>query len=542
MSLLANRKVVIAAVVPFAAIMVVTIIILNDIPTRDVAHRYTHMAEAFAQGDWMYAFHPRIQPLQTVSGGIIAWIFQCNSFMALKIASALWFIAGIFIVWKLFREIYEDKPWIATAATAFYALYPHNIVMASEGLRESSKTFILLLIAWALVKIYKNVKAYSGYILLGIGCSMALICRADMVMTGLFLLFTGTVLECREKKFPRISLIPIVLTGITAVLSSFLNYYLCKHAMPDYRFAEIFVKIAKRPAGCADAIMLTAGIMMMLTASAIVMAYLLRKIHVGIFLAAAFIFTLLTSIRAGLADKHNTVGEFVNSILEGSFHVVGLLCLLVIIFLIWRKKFTGCEFILCLIVLANAFFNIVPMQLFHKALYVSSRYLYVAVPLMAGFFAIGVNIIYQFVRKQIGDKWARVALIVYCAGICGGFIFAAVQPQLRAYTRKKDIAVRKGTYALTSAIQNDYHGEKYRASQHDLQQYYSKKAPFVLFIPDDKSTVAAYMAGGSCVVNAQDDPDYFVGNKLPEQFCPKAQKVTEISFGKHSKTLWRINR
>ena len=136
-----KKSVLISSVV--SSILLVSIgIIFNDIPVRDVAHRYAPMSEAFANGNWQYAFHPRIQCLQTVSGGIFAWIFQCNGFLALQIVSALFFLAGAWLAWKLFREIYQDKPYIATAAVAFYLIFPYNIHMAYSGLRESAKTFI----------------------------------------------------------------------------------------------------------------------------------------------------------------------------------------------------------------------------------------------------------------------------------------------------------------------------------------------------------------------------------------------------------------
>ena len=533
------RKTIIITSVAVSLLLVLTSIILNDIPSRDVAHRYAPMAEAFASGDWLYAFHPRIQPLQIVSGGIIAYLLPCTGFMALKIVSVLWFFAGMIIIWKLFREIYENKPWVAAAATAFYALFPYNIRMAAEGLRESSKTFILLLIAYGLVKIYKNTKDCIGYVWLGCGCSMALICRADMIMTGLFLLFVGLVLECRERKFPGLSMIPLIMTGITMILCSLLNYYVCGHAMPDYRFATIFAKIAKHPAGLVDILLITLILGSLIYACAVGVAQLLRKIHAGIFLAALVVMMVLSSIYTSISDRNGDIQDFVASIIDGFCHVVGFFCLLVIIYLVRSRKFTGREFLLCMVVLVNAFFNIVPIQLFHKELYVSDRYLYTAVPLLAGFFVIGIQLFYQYVRDKYGDTKAKYALFICCTGVSIVFIFAAMKPQLNTYTRKNDFNERKGVLALASAIQKDYHGEKYRTCKRTLKQYSSKKAPYVLFEKDEKITAAAYLSGGSYTPNER-KPDYFVGNKLPSKLKPRAKKIAEINFGAYSKTLWRI--
>ena len=537
-----NKKAVITTFATLSLLLLTVSVILNDIPCRDMASRYAPMAEAFAAGEWSYAFHPRIQPLQIVSGGIIAKLFGCDGFSALKIAAGLWFFAGMYVVWKLFREVYADDPSIASGATAFYAIYPYNIRMAAEGLRESSKTFLLLLTAWALVKIYKNIKERTGYVLLGIGCSLALICRADTIMTGIFLLFTGLVLECRENKFPKLSFIPLTITGIMAVLCSLLNYSVSGHAMADYRFAVLFVKASGHPATVTDAILITIISGAMLTAAAILTGRLLRKIHAGIFVAAAGLFTVLLSFITGFNDTRNRFGEFAESLFGGMGNMVGLVCLAVIIYLIRNKKFTGSEFMLCLVVLANAFFNIVPLQLFHKTLYVSDRYLYTALPLLAGFFVLGLDIIYRYCCKKTEEKRAKSVLKIACTVIAVAFISAAMQPQLRNYTAKKDVAVRKGTIELADAIKKDYRGEQYRANNQTLNKYYSCKAPFVLWDTEKKICVASYMAGGSSVYDVNDEPDYFVGDKLPEKLTGKAQEITGINFGKYHKTLWRITR
>ena len=47
---------------------------LTTIPPVDVATRYAPMAEAFARGDWGYAFHPRVPLLQSVIGGIAVFL------------------------------------------------------------------------------------------------------------------------------------------------------------------------------------------------------------------------------------------------------------------------------------------------------------------------------------------------------------------------------------------------------------------------------------------------------------------------------------
>lgn len=70
-------------------VMMLVPVFIDDIPLRDVAFRYAPMAEAFRDGDFTYAFHPRTGFLHTFIAGIIAWVLQCSGFLACKLSSLL---------------------------------------------------------------------------------------------------------------------------------------------------------------------------------------------------------------------------------------------------------------------------------------------------------------------------------------------------------------------------------------------------------------------------------------------------------------------
>lgn len=58
----------------FVAALLLTVlpVLLTGQPMRDVAARYAPMARAFAEGDWAFAFHPRIPPLFPLFAGVLA--------------------------------------------------------------------------------------------------------------------------------------------------------------------------------------------------------------------------------------------------------------------------------------------------------------------------------------------------------------------------------------------------------------------------------------------------------------------------------------
>lgn len=531
---------VIAVTLMIATINVVLGCFLHEIPDRDVAARYAPMAEFFASGEWEYAFHPRIQMLQPLTGGIIAFLFKCNGFTALKIASMLWFIGGAFVCWKLFRELYKERSWVVVAATVFYLIFPYSMHVAYTGLRDSAKCTLLLLLAWALVKICHNVKQSSGYVLLGIGCFLSVICRADMILIGTVALFYGIVLECKEKKYPILSLIPIVIISVAYLFSSFINWYFSGHAMPDFRLAVVFTRLFNRPAQIADILLAVTVIMIFLVVVAKVTEKLIKKISVGYFVSIVLFLTFLISIYTGIKDPHHSVWEFLESFVKGCYHIVGILSLLVVFYRWYQKKLTTGEVVISLVFLANLFLNILPMQIFHKALYVSSRYLYPAVPLLAGFFVIGIFELYRILQKKFSLKLCNAVLILICCTFCITFLFHANQPLLRQFTRKKNMQMRSGILKLASAIKNNYKGEKYRKGSFELHTYNSPKAPEVVFSDNDhKMTAAAYLAGGKNT-NKIAGADFFVGKQYPKEFRQKVEFVALINFGKESLNLWRI--
>ena len=531
-----------AAFFVIAAALAIAGVVIDNSPDRDVALRYAPMCEAFASGNWRYAFHPRIQPLPIVAGGIIARIFQCDGFMASKIASLLWFFAGGVVIWKLFRELYSEKPWIANAATTFYAFFSYNIRLAYSGLRESCKIFVLLLIAWALIKVYKNTKGISGYILLGAGCALAVLCRADMIMLGIFLLFTGMVLEAENRKIPLNSLVPIVLTGGCLLLNTYLNYRIFNWAVPDCRGINICEKLLNRLPQMSDMLWLSAAIFTAMIPGAMLAAWILREIAAGYFLAAAAVFTIGLSVYRGMSDSAENVTEFIKALTKGFYHAVGIFTLLTVIYLICRKRFTKGEFILCLIILGNAFFCIVPMLLFDGKLYVSERYLYAAVPLMAGFFVIGINEIYQFLRERYNVTLANAALILSCTAISAGFLFHAAQPLLAKYTRKKIIREHRAIAEIIGIIRNDYRGARHRERDMIFDLYCSNKAPLVFWGDNSKLSVAAYLAGGSITFRLNTTPDFYVGQSLPGRFRKRARFLKKVVCGKKSYLIWRIKQ
>ena len=79
-----------ALFLPLCGLLVLgTLLWLNPIPADDTATRYAPMAQAFAEGDWFYAFHPHSGVFFPALSGGIAWLTGVDGFRACQVAALL---------------------------------------------------------------------------------------------------------------------------------------------------------------------------------------------------------------------------------------------------------------------------------------------------------------------------------------------------------------------------------------------------------------------------------------------------------------------
>ena len=539
-----KHRIVIALSLLFMAITVVAGIFLLDIPCRDVAGRYAPMAEAFAEGDWQYAFHPRIPPLQTICGGIIAKLTGLGGFMALKTASLLWHLAGAMVLFKLLRELYPEteKRFIAAAGVAFYAFFPYTFHMAYSGLREPAKSCLLLLIALAVTRICRNIRDLRAYLLLGISCGLSMFNRADMVIVGSFCIFCAGVVECRERRFPAGTLLAGAAAYAVNFFNILINWRIAGSAMPDFRFNRIFQDIFHRAPEMTDGILCSIAIVIMIAFAAYLAEKFLRIFPPGCIIELAVMITAVYSLHAAWLDPQAERDEFVWSIIKGCYHFAGAFILLTILVKWYFGKLSTAEGVICLIVLGNIVLNILAIEIFHHQLYISSRYIFTAMPLLAGFFVIGVDAIYCFLCRYVPKLYVTCLLILCCAAMAGGFFYHMFQPILRDYTRKNDIRIRQTIWELAEIIRKDYDGPEIRRENIRMDTYVSKHLPVMALPEEDKISVAGFLAGGSATLQTT-GADYFVGRHLPRHLRRRAKKIgSVINFRKMEIIVWRIRK
>ncbi|MBE6389128.1 MAG: hypothetical protein E7043_03035 [Lentisphaerae bacterium] len=530
------NKWVVAALIA-SGVLLVSGVILHDYPFMDVATRYAPMAEAFAEGDWDFAFHPRIQSLQVISGGIICFLTGLDGHMAQKTASALWHIIGGFLIFFMLRDIYPKKRFIAWGSTVFYAFFPYSFHVAVSGMRDSAKTTLLILTAWGLIKILQNNRRWNGYWMLGIGCALSVILRADTVMSGIACLFTGMVIECREKKFPLYSVLPAILTASTLIAASAINGFVGGAAMPDYRFAKVFHELSGRMPEITDALLVIGGLLILMLLTAKLAAICVDFFGIAIIIELMIAGTVIISVYSASEVTSLQIAEFLSELFKGFYRFAGVFIFLTILVRLWQNKLTAPEIILILVGLINAVLNILPMQLFHH-LYVDSRYLYAGVVLLSGIFIIGIESIYRWLHQYVNHKFCHILLLLSCAAIIVAFSIHAFQPTIRHYTRA--INGRASAMQLTEMIRKDYNGPATGQVKLSLSDYKSKKHPKVFFRQVTLVMNSAYLAGGS-LADWYRDADYVVSCDGPGKSPVKLKLIGKTDVpGQPEYSLWRV--
>jgi 4-amino-4-deoxy-L-arabinose transferase-like glycosyltransferase len=203
---------------------------LMDIPSRDVALRYAPAADAFAQGDWLNAFHPRFQMLHQLFSGIFTFLFRTDGFTGTKLSSLFFYALGVFPFFALMREVFTEK--IAKFSLLFYLFASRILILGYEGLRESHKMLVILLLALGMIHIVKQSERLKGYMITGIAAGLAVCTRNDMILFSVCILVFCGILDSYRNSISWRSLVMFLFAGISAMPEFLVNYWITGYFIP----------------------------------------------------------------------------------------------------------------------------------------------------------------------------------------------------------------------------------------------------------------------------------------------------------------------
>lgn len=544
---------------PFWCFLALTAMILfpvfiDVIPQRDVAFRYAPMAEAFRDGDFIYAFHPRTGFLHTFTAGVFAWVLHCSGFMACKLSSLLFMALSVFPLYAIMRRVYSR--FMAEICTFIFVFASQLQRLGWSGLRDAHKCFLIILAGYALIVIYQQREKWTGYLWLGVAVGLGIVTRGDMVLFMSLLFFWGIVMELKLKKLPFRSICSSVLAVLLALPAIVLNWYLAGVAVPEIRFAWLFRKLANRYPGLGDTLPLI-GVSLV---AAFLAAWAVRKIYEAGFgkilgwLSAAGL--LLLVIRQCCSENFYLevpVRVYLGSVLRGFFPVYAVSGLIGIGSRLARKQWIREESILAALLFGHAILVCAQIILNDNFLYVSSRYLIPAMPLELGWSVTGLLVLWELLTRPVRTSHPRlvqnVGYIAFAVAVCV-FLHDFYQPVIREYIHKKGRSYREGLNQIAETLRNDYRGPAQFRPEVDPGRYIPKLNPAVLYLSQGKKkpglrpdfgrhTTSAFLAHGR-VTDKFYEADYVVekyaeNNQLPDGLL----LLREVDLGKEKYRIWK---
>ena len=168
-----------------AAVMVVAYCLPRAV--TDTLCRYAPMAEAFAQGDWANAFHPRFAVGGTVVAGLLALLPGFDGLTACTVSAALAWALCLVPVHRLAERLFDARA--AWFALILFALCPQPLVWALGGLREPFKMLGLLLMVDALVRVRDEEGRVGNLVEAALALPLLFLFKCDAILPGLLLAF-----------------------------------------------------------------------------------------------------------------------------------------------------------------------------------------------------------------------------------------------------------------------------------------------------------------------------------------------------------------
>ena len=444
-----------------ALLLLVPLLLLADIPQRDVLSRYAPMARAIAEGDWSTAFHSRVPFGFPLLGAIVVKLFGCEGFTGVKIVSVLCFALTVFPLWKIFRRVFDETT--ARTGCVLLVFCSYWLRLASGGLRESAKLLFLAWTVYGLLCLCRKRRRLKGYLIAGCGCGAMAAIRDDSLLAGAAIGVALLILEVHgTRRFPWRSCVAGMAGAVILFPGLWINYQLTGYSVPSGRLIGMAEKVMKpdmfgrTPSG-------------------------LPRLQPG---GDPFPKGNLWSPpppqppavpgtdpgpkpEPGGFQPVTWTGffDFLTAVVKGNYFWFIVPALIVIAFRLRRREWSEGETLLLAVWLGHGLLIVLQILVFDRYLYVSRRYLLPATPLAFGWTALALQASYRYALVRFPA--ARVRRTAVCAAVlAGGFFYLdALAPQLKMRFDPGHAEERTLLRDWSSRIREEYHGPARQTSE-----------------------------------------------------------------------------
>ena len=496
-----------------AAVVIYTpLLIWNEWPQRDVAFRYAPMAEAFARGDFQYAFHPRCQMMLPLCAGIVCAVSGCSGLMGCKVAALAFFILGALPLFAIAKVIFDRKT--AIGAVILYLFCFHIIdELVVTGVRDILKCFFLLWMSRELLMIHLERGSRRHYAALGLSCGLSVCIRGEMLFIAAAVLLISGVLDGLKNRWLWRSALGLLCAVAGASVEILTNLAVSGYAIPSSRFVAIF-----QNAFHTDPTVVRFYLYVVLPSFPLYLAAchaavfmltdpLRKKLLCGAAAVAAVAATVYI-VRNTPTDTRGGLVKFFRGIHGGCAPVFYPPALLGLLTVLWQKRGNASQrLILSLFFL---FGGMVVLQIiFHdRCYYVSSRYLLPAVPLILPWSAIGIHTLWELL-KFTKIPYPRVVAAVSVTFAVVLAVYLGYRTEVLNHCREKEVK----DWAIIQKLKRKLLMEKrfFYKPAFDISYYRPNVKPTVFPYKISYYSVSLFLAGCS-ETNSPNQADFIITN------------------------------
>ncbi|MCQ2380331.1 MAG: glycosyltransferase family 39 protein, partial [Victivallaceae bacterium] len=405
-----------------AVALYLPLILWNAWPENDVAVRYAPMAEAFARGDFMYAFHPRCQMLHSMVAGIIAWAFGTNGFTACKLSALLFYILGALPLIGIARTAFGKDRIIPTLAL-YLLCYQIVSVLVAGGVRDSAKMFTLLGAAYYATRIQIDRDNILNYLLFGACCGLGVCVRGEMLLISIFLLLGMLALDSARHWICWRSVGAATAAMAVGSVELWINWKISGYAIPSHHLGGVFLEMFERipTPGIVYGIFCLPELAAVIPIGTLLHLALKNEKTRGVLpwicMAAGIVSYLmpLFFLNEGMGWR-----DYAGRVFKGLSPVFFVTACIGIA--VERKSGTwsGAKSVLLMMFALCEFLVLDQITYYDKRLYTSTRYLLAAVPLVLPWSAAGVEWMWRLLEKHCHVLAKRG--VVTTSVICGALL------------------------------------------------------------------------------------------------------------------------
>lgn len=207
-------------------IVYLTTILVGVLPNfgYDVFERYAPMADAFAAGDWVDAYHPRYCVLFQTLTGMLVWLLGCSGITACQIVAITFFVFAAPVLWAVSRRAFDEET--AWWSVALYFVSAELVELAADGWRDDCRILPILLAVYAFQTLLgKRPEDSANKASFAMAASQLLVItlRADAFLISSIILFVFTVAALVSRRW-RASLLPVGAWLLAVALNSLMVY------------------------------------------------------------------------------------------------------------------------------------------------------------------------------------------------------------------------------------------------------------------------------------------------------------------------------